>query len=474
MRTGLVLSLCVLTGCSLAPRYQRPETPSAAVFKEAGNWQVAAPADTAPRGPWWEPFNDPTLNALQTSATEANQNLKAAFAQLQMAHAQTRIAGAAYLPTIKAADGVTRKEVSTNSPSYSPLRPDTYNDLVAGGYFSYELDLFGRIRNTVAGARATEQATAGDVAYLELSVRAELTADYFSLRALDTAIALWDQTVTHNTRALALTQHLYQAGTAMPSDVDQATTVLSVAQTQAADVRLRRAQTEHAIAVLVGQSPSTFHLDPNPLTVGIAPSAPIVELPSTLLQRRPDIAAAERRVAAANAGIGVARAAYFPVLNISASLGRESLLRSTLFKTPSRFWSVQPQGVLTVFDGGLHRAQSAAAHAAFDEQVAQYRNTVLSAFQDVEDNLAALHELELESDSAQAAANATQRALNQANFRLKAGAASYLDVVATENAALAAKLALTNIEARRINASILLIRSLGGDWINPAAAHTHP
>ncbi len=471
MRAGFVFCLVLLAGCSLAPRYQRPETPTAATFKEGGDWQVALPADTAPRGPWWERFNDPTLNALQLSATNANQNLKAAFARLQAAHAQTRIAGAAYLPTIKVADGVTRKEVSKRSPAYSSARPDTYNDLVAGGYFSYELDLFGRVRNTVAGARASEQATMGDVAYLELSVRALLTETYFSLRALDAVIQSWDQTVANDTRALALTQHLYQAGAAMLSDVDQATTVLSVAQAQAADARLQRAQSEHAIAVLVGQTPSNFHLDPSPLTGGIARAMPINAIPSTLLQRRPDIAAAERRVVAANAGIGVARAAYFPVLSISASLGRESLERSNLFASPSRFWSVQPQGVLTLFDGGLHRAQSAAARAAFDEQVAQYRSTVLSAVQDVEDNLAALRELDLESDSIQAAVIATARAATKANLRLQAGASSYLEVVATDNAALAAQVALATIEARRLNASVVLIRALGGDWMNPESAN---
>jgi len=467
MRMGVAFGLVILAGCSLAPRYQRPDIPAAASYKESGDWQVAAPADTTPRGPWWERFDDPTLNELQSSATRANQNLKAAFARLQAAHAQTRIAGAAYLPTIKVADGVTRKEVSKNSPAYSPTRPDTYNDLVAGGYFSYELDLFGRVRNTVAGARASEQATAGDVAYLELSVRTLLTESYFSLRALDSVVQLWDQTVTNNARAVGLVEHLYHAGAAMQSDVDQVSAALSFAEAQAADARLLRAQSEHAIAVLVGQNPSSFHLDPHPLTVGIARNTPVTEIPSTLLQRRPDIAAAERRVAAANAGIGVARAAYFPVISISASLGRESLVRSSLYETPSRFWSVQPQGVLTILDGGLHRAQSAAARAAFDEQVAQYRQTVLSAFQDVEDNLAALRELELESDSTQASVTATQRAANQANYRLKAGASSYLDVVANDNAALAAQMALVTIEARRLNASVLLIRALGGDWSNP-------
>ena len=465
MRTLIAVAIaCALAGCSLAPRYQRPATaPPAAGYKELGDWKLAAPADTGARGPWWSMFQDEELSGLEARVTAANQSLKAAFARLEEARAQTRIARAAFFPLVTADTSATRQRVSTNAPGFAGNNP-VYNTFVAGGDLSYEIDLFGRIRNSVAGARATEQATAGDTAALDLSVHAELATDYFTLRGLDEQQRLLDQTVADYAKALELTRNLYQGGAAALSDVQQAQAQLETARTQAHDTRLRRAQTEHAIAVLVGAAATQFHLDARPLPSDLAIPRVDPGLPSELLERRPDVAAAERRVAAANAAIGVARAAYFPVFTLVAGAGQESIQSSSWLMAPSRFWSVGPQGVLTVFDAGLHAAQSAAAHAAYDEQVANYRATVLTAYQDVEDNLAALRQLELEGVSQAAAVTATQGALDQANYRYKAGVVTYLEVVATENAALVARLAAVDIETRRISSTVLLVRALGGDW----------
>lgn len=460
-----------LSACSLAPHYERPGVPPPPpAYKEVGDWKIATPADTAPRGPWWQIFRDPDLDALEGQVTEANQNLRAALARLEGARAETRVARSGYFPSLDGAASATRTKTSLNAPNYVPGKSATTNLFTLGGDLSYELDLFGRVRNTVAGARFSEQASAGDVAALDLALHAELANDYFTLRGLDVQQQLLDQTVADYAKALQLTQNLYQGGASPISDVQQAEAQLQTARTQAEDTRLRRAQTEHAIAVLVGREASTFALAPHPAQT--LPPLPAVDpgLPSQLLERRPDVAAAERRVAAANAGIGVARAAYFPVFSLFGSGGLQSVATSSWISAPSQFWSIGPQGVLNLFDGGLRRAQSAAAHAAYDEQVANYRGTVLTAYQDVEDNLAALRQLQRESVSQAAAVKATQGALDQANLRYKGGIVTYLEVVATENAALAARLAAVDIQIRRANATVFLVKALGGDWQRPAMA----
>jgi len=465
-RIGLGVALgCTLAACSLAPRYQRPATaPPADAYRELAGWKIAVPAETRARGAWWTMFHDEELDALETQVTSANQSLKAALARLDAARAQTRIARSGFFPLLSADAAATRQRVSVDAPGFTPGAKPVFNTFSLGGDLSYELDLFGRIRNTVAGARSSEQATAGDAAALDLSEHAELATDYFTLRGLDAQQQLLDRTVADYAKALDLTRNLYRGGAAALADVEQAQAQLETARTQAEETRLKRAQTEHAIAVLVGVEASRFHLDPRPLEPEIVLPPVDPGLPSQLLERRPDVAAAERRVAAANAGIGVARAAYFPVFTLSAGAGQESTQASNWLSAPSRFWSVGPQGVLTVFDAGLHAAQAAAAHAAYDEQVANYRNTVLAAYRDVEDNLATLRQLELESVSQAAAVSATQGALDQANYRYKAGVVTYLEVVSTENAALAARLAAVDIEVRRVSATVLLVRALGGDW----------
>jgi NodT family efflux transporter outer membrane factor (OMF) lipoprotein len=413
-------------------------------------------------------FDDPDLDALEAGVTDANQSLKAALARLEQARAQTRIARSNWFPTLTAGASATRGEVSTYSPGYVPGRTRTGNSFVLSGDLSYEIDVFGRVRNTVAGARANEQASAGDVASLDLSVHAELATDYFVLRGLDIEQRFLDETVADYARALQLTQNLFKGGAAAVSDVQQAQAQLESARTQAEDTRLHRAQTEHAIAVLIGQQPSSFSLAAR--AADTFPTLPVIDagLPSQLLERRPDVAAAERRVAAANAGIGVARAAYFPVFDLLAMAGSQSTTTGTWLTAPSQFWSIGPQALLTIFDGGLHAAQSAAAHASYDEQVANYRDTVLTAYQDVEDNLAALRQLQLESVSQAAAVKATQGALDQANLRYKGGIVTYLEVVSTQNAALAARLTAVDIEIRRSTATVQLVKALGGNW-NPAA-----
>ncbi len=464
-----------LAGCSLAPHYERPPMPTpAAQYKESGDWKLAAPADAQPRGQWWLAFQDADLNELEAQVSQANQSLKAALARLEEAQAQTRIARSSYFPSVDANASATRERVSYNSPSYVAGKPATGNFYSTGASLSYELDLFGRVRNTVANARYTEQATAGDLASMDLALHAELATDYYTLRGLDVEQQLLDQTVADYDRALTLTQNLYHGGASPISDVQQAQAQLESARTQAEDTRLRRAQTEHAIAVLIGREPSGFSLAPRahdrmPQLPGIEPG-----LPSELLERRPDVAAAERRVAAANASIGVARAAYFPVFSLLGTAGFQSGATSNWLTAPSQYWSLGPQAVLNLFDAGLRRAQSAQAHAVYDEQVANYRNTVLTAYQDVEDNLAALRQLQREGVSEAAAVQATQGALDQANLRYKGGIVTYLEVVSTENAALAARLTAVDIEIRRASATVLLVRALGGDWHQPLQAAPAP
>jgi NodT family efflux transporter outer membrane factor (OMF) lipoprotein len=470
-RLRAVVALALAGGCgacSLAPHYERPATAAPPpAYKELDGWKIAVPADTQPRGRWWAIYQDPSLDALETQAADANQSLKAAFARLEQAHAQTRIARAAYFPSLTADAGATRTRTSLNSPNFVPGAPNPENDFTVGGVLSYEIDLFGRVRNTVSGARASEQASAGDAAALGLSVQAELAGDYFVLRGLDAQQELLDRTVSDYARALKLTENLYQGGAAAVSDVEQAQAQLETARTQAEDTRLRRAQTEHAIAVLVGREASGFSLAPRPLETDVAPPAVDPGLPSQLLERRPDVSAAERRVASANASIGVARAAYFPTFSLSAALGLESTATSNWMRAPSRFWALGPEAALPLFNGGLYRAQTAAARAAYDEQVANYRASVLTAFQDVEDNLAALRQLEHESVSEAAAVAATKGAFDQAVLRYQGGLVTYLEVVSTENAALAARLSAVDIQTRRITASVLLVKALGGDWHAP-------
>jgi NodT family efflux transporter outer membrane factor (OMF) lipoprotein len=462
-----------LAACSLAPPYKTPVTaPPAASYKEASDWKPAQPADTQPRGTWWNIFHDSQLDSLEAQVTTSNQNLKAAFARLEQARAQMRFQRASYLPTVTAGVSGSRTRTSVNAPQYSTVKPATQNNLLLESDLSYEIDVFGRVRNSVAAARASAQASAADLGVVDLSMHSELALDYFTLRSEDTQQSLLDRTVTDYTRALELTQNLYNGGAVPLADVAQAQAQLETARTQAEDIRLQRAQTEHAIAVLVDQQASTFHLDPQPLSADMAPPPVDPGLPSQLLERRPDVAGAERRVASANASIGVARAAYFPVFSLSAGVGFESTHGFSLIDAPSALWALGSSALVTIFDGGRRHAQTDQARAAYDEQVANYRTTVSTAYSDVEDWLVALRQLERESTSESAAVAATATELEQANYRYKAGAATYLEVVIAENASLAAQLSAADIQVRRMNASVLLVKALGGGWENPTPAGT--
>ncbi len=461
----LLLSLLV-SGCSLAPPYKGPpeSAPATPQYQELDGWKTAQPMDEVPRGDWWRLYQDATLDELEQKAGTANQNIKAAFARLQQARADTRIARADLFPTVTASASAERAHVSPNSPSYLPGKPTTGNDFNLEGDVSYEVDLWGRVRNEVAAARANQQASAADLASLDLSIRAEVAMDYFNLRSADAQQQLLNQTVRDYQQSLQLTQNLFNGGAAPLSDVAQAQTQLENALTQAADVGLQREQDAHAIAVLVGENPSAFHIAVDPLPIEVAPPPLDPGLPSALLERRPDVAEAERRVAAANAQIGVARAAYFPQFTLDGSAGFNSVRASNWISAPSRFWSVGPQMTLPLFEAGRLVGQTARAKAQYQEQVADYRNTVLTAYQDVEDSLAALRQLEQEAQTEAAAVKAATVELQQANYRYRAGAVTYLEVATAETTALQAQLSAASIQARRLNASVTLIKALGGGW----------
>ncbi len=459
-------------GCSFAPPYKVPDTVKTPprYKEEPGDWKLAQPQDAAPRGSWWTLYDDADLNALEGKIVDSNLTLKAAFARLQYARAQYRVARADLFPTLTADPYATRERYSSNAPKELPGYPTLLNDFLVGADFSYEVDLWGRVRNEVAAARANRQASAADLASIELSLRAQLAEDYFNLRAADAQVGLLDRTAQDYKKTLGLVTNLFKGGAAALADVAQAQAQFDNALTQSADARLQRAQAEHAIAVLVGENPSTFRLSVNPLPITVVPPPIDPGLPSTLLERRPDIAEAERRVAGANAEIGVARAAYFPKFTLAATGGLESTRTSNLFNVPSRFWSVGPQVSLPIFEGGRLVAQTAQARATYEEQVADYRNTVLTAYQDVEDNLAALRELKAESETDAEAVKATGTALRQAQDRYNAGIVTFLEVATAETAALQAQISAVNIQARRMSASVLLIKALGGGWQSPLAA----
>jgi outer membrane protein, multidrug efflux system len=461
---GLCLALG-LAACSFAPRYKVPSTPPpAAKFQESQDWKVADPQDAASRGDWWSIFNDSQLDELESAASAANQNLKAAFARLQQARADTRIARADLFPQLTGQVSATRARTSPNSPRSLPGYPTTGSDFNLEADVSYEVDLWGRVRNEVASAKATQQASAADLASMQLSVQAELASDYFTLRSRDRQQLLLDKTVADYETAWQLQQRLFDGGAAPLSDLAQARALLETARTQDADNKLARDQTEHAIAVLIGVNPSGYRLPPNPLPDAISVPAIDPGLPSSLLQRRPDIAEAERRVASANAQIGVARAAYFPQFNLAGSAGYNSVHSYNWLSAPSRFWSIGPEVTLPIFEGGRLMAQTEHAKAAYEEQVASYRNAVLAAYQDVEDNLAAQRQLTQEDQTQAAAVDATRTASQQAQHRYNAGAVTYLEVSVAETALLQAQLSAVDIQLRRLNASVLLVKSLGGGW----------
>ncbi len=470
--TATVSVLCMtwLSSCSLAPVFHRPTMDIPQSYKEDhGQW---ATVDTSSadkdRGPWWKEYKDDDLDALESKVAAANENLKAALARYDEARAIAAQARAGYFPTLTATSNATREASSQTIAEVGVDHP--FNDFLIGADLSYELDIWGKVRNTVKAGESRATAVGADLATMDLSLHAELAMDYFALRGDDASQTLLDATVKAYEKALELTEARHEGGIAAEADVDQAKTQLGNAKTQAADNHLKRAQLEHAIAVLSGQMPSTFQIEPKNQTVAIAPQVP--SLPSTLIEQRPDIAAASLRVEAANADIGVARAAYYPDFTFDSTLGFESAFLSKLISTPSLFWSFGPSAMMPLFDGGRINALGDQARAAYNESVANYRQTVLTAFQQVEDSLVALHQLEQEDISQTAAATAAKRSLAQAENRYKGGIATYLDVVVAQNASLHSELSSIDITTRRLSASVMLIKALGGGW--HAASTTTP
>lgn len=478
-RTAAVIGLvCALTACSTLPPYAKPEVAVPDHYANApqasAGWSVAAPADTEPRGPWWTLFDDPELNRLETRIDVSNQSVKKAVAQLQAARAMLDYQRAGYAPTVTAGIAQSRTRFSQNVLGHS-LAGQTVPDYAVGVSASWEPDLFGRIKDATVNARDTAQASEADLQSVRLSMASDLATDYFDLRSLDIQKKLLDDTVAAYAASLKIAQQQLAAGGIDASAVAQARTQLDSTRAQDTDLDVERAKLQHAIATLIGMPASSFTLPPanaseregGPSSPGTAaatlPQIP-PGLPSQLLERRPDIAAAERRVAAANAQIGQARAAFYPDLTLSATAGLESTFFAPWLTASSLFWSIGSQLVGTLFDGGRRDATLKGATAQYDGTVADYRQTVLVAFQQVEDNLSALQTLASEAQTQQRATAAAQQALQLTMNRYQAGAVSYLDVVTSQTIALANERTSDQIEARRIDASVALLKALGGGW----------
>jgi NodT family efflux transporter outer membrane factor (OMF) lipoprotein len=462
---GVLFAVAVIqfSGCTVGPNYHRPAVQAPPAYKEVGNWKPAQPNDQNLGGTWWTMFQDPQLDSLELQLNVSNQNLKAAEAQFRQARAVLRYSRADYYPTVTAGPSATRTRISSNRPPLSSTFDGvTYNDFVLPFDFSYQADVWGRVRRTVESNREQAQASAADLATVNLSMHADLALDYFQARSLDAEEQLLNSTVKEYEQALQLTQSQFRGGIASEVEVKQATTQLQTVRAEAIDVGVLRAQYEHAVAILLGKPPAEFSLAPLPLTAP-PPSIP-VSVPSELLERRPDIAAAERRVAAANAQIGVAKSAYYPLISLGGSGGFESSSITTLLTGPSGLWSVGGSAVMTVFDVGRRRSVTDQALAAYDYQVAAYRQNVLTGFQQVEDNLAAVRILENEAKVQDEAVVAARGSLALSIKRYKGGVTSYLEVITAQNAALTDEVTAVNILGRRMANTVLLIQALGGGW----------
>ncbi|MGO9994888.1 MAG: efflux transporter outer membrane subunit [Steroidobacteraceae bacterium] len=462
---GFLLTL-LLGACSLAPPLKTPVVPTADAYKEIGPWTRAQPADRLPRDSWWALYNSAELDELEKKLIDGNPTLAAALANYAQARALADQARAGLFPTLGLSADVERDRESIHAPLRGPTTPTYYNTNTVGGSVSYELDLWGQIRNEVAAGEANAAASAADLENARLSLLAQLAEDYIQLRSLDRDTTILDETVQAYTRALDLTQQRHGAGIAPGLDVSQAQTQLDAARSQAAQTLAQRALMEHAIAALLGVSASSFSIKPQIVAIQL-PQIP-TGVPTTLLQRRPDIAGAQRRMIAANANIGVARAAYFPSLTLGAQGGYQSTRFGNWLTAPSSFWAVGPNALLSVFDGGLRRAQVAQARAAFDASAAYYRITVVSAFQQVEDSLATLNHYHDASIEEKAAVDAAQRTLDLSLALYKQGATDYLTVVTSQTALLQTQLEALNLDTLQLTASVDLIRALGGGWEDSA------
>jgi NodT family efflux transporter outer membrane factor (OMF) lipoprotein len=466
------VALLALSGCMVGPKYVKPSVPLVPAYKEANpdeykensNWQVAQPADAAQRGEWWKIFGDAELNALEPQVAANNQDLKAADARFREARALIRFNHASLYPTIGTTPFAGGLRESSNRPYFSTSSAlgNGVGDIQLPVDLNYEVDVWGRVRRTVSAAREEAQASAGDRQTVMLSLEAELAVDYFEARSADAQEKLLNDTVQYYEEAYRITNNRFEGGVAPKSDVDQAQTQLEAARVQARDITLQRAQFEHAIAVLLGKPPASFGLTNTPLDA----RPPVIPpgLPSELLERRPDIAAAERRVAEANDRIGIARAAFYPTISLSGTAGIEATSFANLFNPASLLWSIGPTLSQTVFDAGRRASVSEQANASYDEAVADYRQTTLTAFQQVEDNLIALHVLKLEAENQHQATLAAQSAEQIFNNRYVGGLDTYLQVVTAQTTALNNERNDIDIMRRQMDASVLLIKALGGGW----------
>jgi NodT family efflux transporter outer membrane factor (OMF) lipoprotein len=458
-----VLAGCALGlgACDLAPSYRPPVIAIPAAYKEAGPWQQARPADGEPRGPWWRQFGDRTLDALEAQVDAANPDIAAADAAYAQARALAAQAEAGLVPWVSAEGGLSADRQSAHRPLRSSNPPTYYGTNSIGFQASYEVDLWGSVRNAVASGKAQAQASAATLESVRLILHAELAHDYILLRGLDAEIKLLADTVVAYARALDLTRNRAAGDIASGLDVSRAETQLDTARAQEADATARRAVLEHAAARLAGQSASAFSLPPDASLIALPDVPPGV--PSSLLLRRPDIAAAERRVAAANALIGVAESAFYPTVTLGLGGGTQDTSLNML-SLPNSFWSVGPAISLPIFNGGLLRAQEAGVKAQFDAAAAGYKGTVLDAFQEAEDNLARLHWLAQEAKDEDAAVAAAQKTLELSMNLYRDGAVSYLEVVTAQTAALDARRAALDLRTQRLTATVGLIRALGGGW----------
>ncbi len=459
--------LLVSSSCRVGPQYKRPTAPVPVAFKELpvddsqgmASWKQAQPSDALARGKWWELYNDSELNALEEQVSISNQNLQAAEAQFREARYAVRIARSNLFPTVSATPSIVNARGSGTTKLSSGSATTTY-DLPVD--LSYQADIWGSIRRSVQSSAETAQASFAQLENARLSYQAELAQDYFELRGTDGERELLETTVKSYQEYFQLTQDRFNSGVASGADVALAQTQLNTARAQLIDLGVARAQFEHAMAVLTGQAPASLSVSSRPITI-TPPPVPI-GLPSALLERRPDIAATERQMAAANEQIGIAQVAYYPALSLGLAAGLESAEFLKWFSWPSRFWSVGPALAETLFDAGRRRAQVGQAQAAYDATVATYRQTVLTAFQQVEDNLAALRILEKEAQAEDEAVKAAQSALEISTYQYKAGTVNYLSVITEQAILLQDQVQAVNILTRRMSASVLLIEALGGGW----------
>jgi NodT family efflux transporter outer membrane factor (OMF) lipoprotein len=477
----LAVVAALLAGCMVGPNYRRPPAAAPAAFKEPPppNWKSATPRDEIPRGKWWEVFGDAQLNALEEQVSVSNQSIAQAEAQFRAARAAAGVARGGLFPTVTAGASATRSRSGGGRGGTTLLAGQTGGSgsgttgtaMAAGSTTSiyqvpldasYEVDVWGKVRRMIESSVATAQASAADLETMRLSLQAELAVDWFELHGLDAQQQLLATTADAYQKALTLTTNRYNQGIASGVDVAQAQTQLETTRAQAIDLGVQRSQLEHAIAVLTGKAPADLTISPAP--VAVQPPAVPVALPSELLERRPDIAANERRMAAANAQIGVQVAAYYPTISLTAAGGFESTRLADLFNWPSRFWSLGASAVETLFNGGARHAATEQARANYDAAVAAYRQSVLTAFQDVEDNLSALRVLDAEATQQQIAVAAAERSLALSNYRYQGGITTYLEVITAQAAALADERTAVDILTRRMTASVNLVKALGGGW----------